>query len=130
MDMLKNRKRDKKTLSKTKANKGDGTIDFLGDTDKGKKGSSRKVGDKKGGPKFSGSKSPFKKFKKEGGEKKVVDGATNDQTGEKQSNSQIRRQKKKVSDLIKKLRINYNKLLMKKKEATMDESTQRKSEVV
>jgi len=32
------------------------------------------------------------------------------------SGSQIRREKAKVSDLIKKLRINYNKLLMKKKD--------------
>lgn len=35
------------------------------------------------------------------------------------SHSQIRRQKIKISDLIKKLRINYNKLLMKKKELEM-----------
>ena len=34
------------------------------------------------------------------------------------SSSQIRRQKKKVSDLIKKLRINYNKMLMKKRDLT------------
>ena len=42
------------------------------------------------------------------------DGANGDSRDK--THSQHRREKQKVSDLIKKLRINYNKLLMKKKE--------------
>jgi hypothetical protein len=37
----------------------------------------------------------------------------------------VRRQKAKVSDLIKKLRINYNKLLMKKKDLTDSAETKK-----
>ena len=37
----------------------------------------------------------------------------------------MRRQKAKVSDLIKKLRINYNKLLMKKKDLTDSAETKK-----
>jgi hypothetical protein len=111
--MDKFKKREKKTLSKTQKNKTDGTVDFTGGSSKDKKGQ-RKVGDKKPFNKSSGgSKPPFKKFKKEG-EKGEVE--QTGQNGQKVSNSKIRREKIKVSDLIKKLRINYNKLLMKKKE--------------
>lgn len=123
MDMLK--KRERKTLSKTKMNTKDGTVDFTG-TDKAKKGQ-RKVGEKKAF-KFSGKKSPFKKFKKDGDAEGENSGKPEAETGAGQSNSQIRRQKKKVSDLIKKLRLNYNKLLMKKKE--LNEGSQKKSELV
>ena len=40
----------------------------------------------------------------------------------------MRRQKAKVSDLIKKLRINYNKLLMKKRD--LADSTQNKQDLI
>lgn len=65
---------------------------------------------KDGKPSYNKDKSPYqnKDLKSKGS----VD------SGDK-SHSQIRRQKIKISDLIKKLRINYNKLLMKKKELEM-----------
>ena len=93
-------------------NKSQGTVDFVGADDDKKKGK-RKLGDKKAFNKFSGkSSSGGKKFRKEDGGKGGAAGKG--AQDEKASRSQIRRQKQKVSDLIKKLRIIYNKLLMKK----------------
>ena len=106
-----NKKREIKTRDKASAKdkgtkKKSGTVNFTFDPNR------KKHGDKKGGPKKSGEKRPFT------GDKKRVYSNRDGKTGgtKEQSHSQHRREKQKVSDLIKKLRINYNKLLMKKKE--------------
>jgi len=113
MDVLK--KRDKKTRTKSAQKKPDkkteGTVDFMGQGDKSRKAA--KPGAKRV-TKFTGQKDkPVKRQKRdtEAGGK-----AEGEQAAGGKSHSQIRRQKKKVSDLIKTLRLNYNKLLMKKKE--------------
>ena len=120
MDVLK--KRDKKTRTKSAQKKPDkkteGTVDFMGQGDKSKKAA--KPGAKRV-TKFTGQKDkPVKRQKRdaEGGDKKGGKAEGEQAAGGKdgKSHSQIRRQKKKVSDLIKTLRLNYNKLLMKKKE--------------
>ena len=126
MDVV-NKKREQKAREKSISKKElkkeregvskEGTVSFS--YDKGPK-KARKVGDKKTSKKFVGVKDQDDlKSKKKVYQNK--DGATSHKPkdskdkGDK-TNSQMRRQKQKVSDLIKKLRINYNKLLMKKKE--------------
>ena len=86
------KKRDDKRDNK----KNPGTVSFVKRSDEKTKGA---PADKKSGGKP--------------GEKRVF---TNRKPEAKQSGSQIRRVKAKVSDLKKKLMINYNKLIMKKKD--------------
>ena len=135
MDVQK--KRDKKALSKGKK-KTDGIVDFTADpskSKKGKRGASGSSFQKRDGAGATNGKD----FKKKMGKRstpwpsKAKDRNTdkseaNGNAKEGLSNSQVRRQRKRVSDLLKKLRINYNKLLMKKKE--LSEGSQTKAELV
>ena len=82
--------------------------------DKIKKGTAKAESEKKSNPKVvTGGKRTF--AQKDGDNK---DSKSGDNKGQPIMN---RRQKQKVSDLIKKLRISYNKLLMKKKEMSGEE---------
>ena len=116
MDVLK--KREKKTRTKSAQKKPDkkpeGTVDFMGQGDKSKKAT--KPGAKRV-TKFTAQKDkPVKRQKRDGESAGKGGKGEGEQAAGGKSHSQIRRQKKKVSDLIKTLRLNYNKLLMKKKE--------------
>jgi hypothetical protein len=137
------KKRDEKAknkaLSKGSQNKNAGTVDFVDNgAKKGPKGAKPKF-DKKKFTKGEGSakkyqKGDARKFQKgEGGARKFSKGkenSTEKSSGDKEKNtkSQVRREKQKVSDLIKKLRINYNKLMMKKKD--FEGSDEKKSNLV
>ena len=110
---------DQSAKKKSATAKVPGTVNFTFDPSRKKHS-----GDKKNaGGKKAGDKRPFTPRNNSAGDKKKgyanrdgkpgsgsKDGATD------KTHSQHRREKQKVSDLIKKLRINYNKLLMKKKE--------------
>jgi hypothetical protein len=111
--------KDQSAKKKSATSKVPGTVNFTYDPSRKKHS-----GDKKSaGGKKAGDKRPFTPRSNSTGDKKKgyanrdgkpgsgsKDGATD------RTHSQHRREKQKVSDLIKKLRINYNKLLMKKKE--------------
>ena len=106
MDVIK-KKRDQKVRDK----KNDGTVSFSY-TEKKSNREKAKSKDKK-----VGEKRPFKDKKSSASPYQNRDGAKKrEETDAEKTHSQKRREKQKVSDLIKKLRINYNKLQMKKKE--------------
>jgi hypothetical protein len=99
-----------------------GTVNFTFDPNRKKHSgdkktpAGKKAGDKRpfkaGGHGSSDKKKVYSnRDGKPEGSKDATKGGSRDQT-----HSQHRREKQKVSELIKKLRINYNKLLMKKKE--------------
>lgn len=114
---------DQSAKKKSATAKVPGTVNFTFDPSRKKHS-----GDKKNaGGKKTGDKRPFKPSNNSSSDKKKgyanrdgkpgggsKDGAKGDSRDK--THSQHRREKQKVSDLIKKLRINYNKLLMKKKE--------------
>jgi len=121
---------DQSAKKKSATAKVPGTVNFTFDPSRKKHSTDKKnAGGKKTGDKrpFNSNNTSSDKKKgyanrdgKPGGGNK--DGAKGDKGYDKdvvkydKSHSQHRREKQKVSDLIKKLRINYNKLLMKKKE--------------
>jgi hypothetical protein len=114
---------DQSAKKKSTTAKVPGTVNFTFDPSRKKHS-----GDKKNaGGKKTGDKRPFKPSNSSSGDKKKgyanrdgkpgggnKDGTKGDSRDK--THSQQRREKQKVSDLIKKLRIKYNKLLMKKKE--------------
>jgi hypothetical protein len=122
--MFDSKKRDKKVADK-KDKHVPGTVSFGGGESKDKKKPSRDFGnkDKKDyvkkdfkSNKFqkSGSKSPYKGKTPEGSVDKDRKPKTGGDKEEDKSASQIRRAKSKISDLKKKLMVNYGKLIMKK----------------
>ena len=110
--------KDQSAKKKSAASKVPGTVNFTYDPSRKKHS-----GDKKNtGGKKTGDKRPFKPNNSSGDKKKGYanrdgkPGSAGKDAAADKTHSQHRREKQKVSDLIKKLRINYNKLLMKKKE--------------
>ena len=112
--------KDQSAKKKSATSKVPGTVNFTYDPSRKK----HSGGDKKGaGGKKAGDKRPFTPRSNSAGDKKKgyanrdgKPGSAGKDGAADKTHSQHRREKQKVSDLIKKLRINYNKLLMKKKE--------------
>jgi len=104
------RKQKERNWSRGAMNRSKGTVDFMQRDPSKKKPAfgKKKEGFKGSSPKIIGKKRPDKE-----------EGA---------SKAKLRREKYKVSELIKKLRINYNKLLMKKKD--MGETVEQKAGIV
>mmetsp|Transcript_8408 Transcript_8408/g.14064 ORF Transcript_8408/g.14064 Transcript_8408/m.14064 type:complete len:252 (+) Transcript_8408:112-867(+) len=79
----------------------------------------------KGDRKFDrkGAKPNFRKSHSSDSQFKGAKGSDKENAGKEgdKSHSQLRREKQKISEVIKKLRINYNKLLMKRKEFKQSE---------
>lgn len=111
---------DQSAKKKSATAKVPGTVNFTYDPNRKKHSGDKKSGSK---PK-PGEKRPYKPSSNSGDKKKGYANRDGKPSGSKdgargdadKTHSQHRREKQKVSDLIKKLRINYNKLLMKKKE--------------
>jgi len=125
MDVL-NKKPSKKRDFKAE-NKHKGTVEFSSEIKQKKKHNDwkdkKKDGDKGGKKPFdknkfqkTHSKSPYQNRDKS--TKESVEGEQ--KTADQKSGSQLRRAKAKVSDLKKKLMINYNKLIIKKKDQSSD----------